>query len=134
MSTGFPIRATSWNPFIVCSRYLWNWQTKLNGGLQIRRWLHSAIERFWMSLTVYDAMPMRESHWLSDTAKLQCFYRFDEPPVYVGAVGDGKSEAFYCLGDMAHWFMEMGLPMDDPIWDFIDQLATDELEDASECE
>jgi hypothetical protein len=87
-----------------------------------------------MSLTVYAGTPLNESHWISDTVALQCFDRDGHPPVYVGSMGDGKSEAFYALGDLAHWFMEMGLDMQDPIWDFIDQLATQELADATESD
>lgn len=87
-----------------------------------------------MSLTVYAVTPLNESSWISDTVKLQCFHREDQVPVYVGAVGEGKSEAFYSLGDMAHYFMEMGLDMQDPIWNFIDELAQLELADASESD
>lgn len=87
-----------------------------------------------MSLSVYVGTPLNESHWLSDTVKLQCFHREEMAPVYVGSVGDGRSEAFYALGDMAQWFMEMGVDMHDPIWDFIDELATEELADAAESD
>lgn len=85
-----------------------------------------------MLLTACADTPLNESHWISDTVKLQCFHREDTFPVYVGAVGDGRSEAFYALGDLAQWFMEMGVDMQDPIWDFIDELANEELTDAAE--
>lgn len=113
-------------------RSLLNWPMKLRSGHRTREKLRSAIARSWMSLTVYGVMPLNETHWISDDVKLQCFYRENTVPVYVGAVGDGRSEAFYALGDMAQWFMEMGVDMQDPIWEFIDQLATEELTDAAE--
>ena len=69
---------------------------------------------------------MSESHWISSAVSVQRVERDGFCPLYVGCV-DGISRTFYALGDMADWFMQQRVDMGDPIWDYIDQLADEEL-------
>lgn len=124
----------AWTIITVWLKSLLNWRMKSNDGRRTRPWLRSAIAQSWTLPLVSAAIPMNESHWISDTARLQYYYREMALPVYVGAIGDGQSEAFYSLGDLVQWYMEMGLDMKDPIWDYIDQLAHQELADAAESD
>jgi len=67
-----------------------------------------------------------EHHWISDTVAAQRFIRTGMNTLYVGSVA-GTSHTFYHLHDMSRWFVEAGVDLDDPVWDYLETLAQEEI-------
>lgn len=69
---------------------------------------------------------MPESHWISDTVVAQRIERMHMDNLFVGSVA-GASASFYTLYELSLWFKQKGINGDDPVWEYLDQLAVDEL-------
>lgn len=70
--------------------------------------------------------PMHESHWISDTVSVQQVQRHGMHDLFVGGA-DGKSAAFYDANELAAWLIERGVSIEDPVWDYLEQLEPTEL-------
>lgn len=68
---------------------------------------------------------MSESHWLSDTVSLQQVQRNGMSDLFVAGV-NGKSAAFYDVYELSSWLLDNGVLIDDPAWDYLEQLETTE--------
>ena len=67
-----------------------------------------------------------EAHWISSTVAVQQVQRKGMSDVYVGGA-NGKSIVFYDVNDLAMWLLDQGVMIDDPVWDYLEQLQTTEL-------
>lgn len=69
---------------------------------------------------------MPEAHWISDTVVAQRIERLHMDNLFIGSVA-GASASFYTLYELSLWFKQKGVAGDDPVWEYLDQLAVDEL-------
>lgn len=126
MLTGFLILVLASLITCVCRQYSTLLRTRSRHGRLIKRQLESAISKSWKWQPGSESLDVSENHWVSDTVAAQRVPRTDMDSLYIGSFG-GESTTFYSLHDMSQWFIESGVDPDDPVWDYLDALALEEV-------
>jgi len=130
MRTGFLIQVTRLTIPQGWRQRSWLLQTKLSNGLSsLSRMVLAWLQSHWpVSLSVYETEPVTErSPWLTATATLQLVTRTDMEDLLIGGVNENYA-AFYELHELAAWFMDQGVADSDPVWGYMDELATAEVD------
>lgn len=84
----------------------------------------SAYEMRQMEKTLHRASAqIVEDSWLSDTVHAQRVTRNGMSSVFIGGVGTDTA-VFYSLRELAEWFVEHGIDPDDPVWMYLEHLAS----------
>ena len=126
MRTGFLILVLASLTTCVCRQYFMYLRMRSRHGRPIKRQLESAIYKSWKWQPDCENLDVSEHHWISDTVAAQRIVRTGMTNLYVGSFA-GTSTTFYSLHDMSQWFIEAGVDPDDPVWDYLDALALEEV-------
>lgn len=64
---------------------------------------------------------LTEEHWIGPTARAQCVRRDGSSDLFIGGIGK-RSAIFYDVNELAVWFLDEGLDINDPIFDYIETI------------
>lgn len=126
MLTGFLILVIASLTMCVWQQFFLSLRMRSKLGHLLKSRPASVTYRSWRSQPDFVSLDVSEHHWISDTVAAQRFIRTGMDTVYVGSVA-GTSSTFYTLHDMSRWFVEAGVDLDDPVWDYLETLAQEEI-------